>query len=111
MLEAMWTVRFRRPGIDFGAGVIVLESGRAFGGDSSFSYIGSYAVSPDGNAVTIKIRVSRHAPGLENVFGLDDFDLTLVGTPSRENLALSGSVDQQPAFRLDVLARRKAELP
>ncbi|OZI39021.1 hypothetical protein CEG14_05655 [Bordetella genomosp. 1] len=111
MLEAMWTVRFRRPGIDFGAGVIVLESGRAFGGDSSFSYIGTYGVSADGNTVKINLQVSRHAPGLENVFGLDDFGLTLVGKPSRENMTLSGTVDQHAALRLDVLARRKAELP
>ena len=45
MIEAMWTVSFSTPQGTFGSGVAVFETGRIFGGDSMYFYLGSYTVS------------------------------------------------------------------
>lgn len=56
-IEACWTVRFGDPQA-FNGGVIVLESGRLYGGDSGFAYLGHYDVI-DGT-ISGSLRVVRH---------------------------------------------------
>jgi T3SS negative regulator,GrlR len=40
----MWTIRFGALDQELGAGILVFETGRAFGGDSCFAYTGNYSV-------------------------------------------------------------------
>jgi hypothetical protein len=44
MLEALWSVGFITGQGLHGAGVVIFETGRVFGGDSYFYWVGSYRV-------------------------------------------------------------------
>jgi len=109
MIEALWTLKFGRYGVQEGAGVMVLEAGRLFGGDSSFSFIGSYAVK--GEKLLAKVRVKRHSEYLPNIFGIEECDLVITGTAESTQLRLIGEVVGQPGAVIQILATRDTELP
>lgn len=109
MIEAMWTLTFTRPSGESGYGVMVLETGRIFGGDSSFCFIGTYRTDRD--TLVARVRVSRHSNALVNIFGIDNFDLTLRGQIASDRLILDGFMDGASDAMLQVVAVRKAELP
>jgi hypothetical protein len=44
-IEAVWAVNFITPVGAGGAGVVVFETGRIFGGDSYYYYIGGYLIN------------------------------------------------------------------
>lgn len=48
MLDGFWTVSFSAT-TDMGAGVIAIQGGKATGGDSSFTYIGTITEDESGN--------------------------------------------------------------
>jgi hypothetical protein len=47
-IEALWTVTFTSNLGVGGAGVVIFETGRLFGGDPDYIYLGEYKVTPDG---------------------------------------------------------------
>lgn len=112
MLEAMWTVRFAGSnGIEAGSGggVIVFESGRMFGGDTSFAYLGTYTVEQ--GKISAKIKVDRHGTGLHSITGLENFSLILRGTIDQNQFDVVGHVEGRPERTLAVRLQRFAELP
>jgi hypothetical protein len=70
-IEALWTVRFGDPQ-DLQGGVIVLETGRMFGGDSIYAYSGRFEL--DGNHVRAELDVIRHnfTEGMGSIYGTDE---------------------------------------
>ena len=112
MLEAMWTVKFVGTNGAMamgGGGIIVFESGRIFGGDSSFTYIGNYELA--GGRISAAVDVSRYDAGLPSVVGLDKFTLRLSGEIARESFSVAGHVEGDPRRQMAVQLRRIAELP
>ena len=92
-IEGLWIVKFGMPAL-WGAGVIVLESQRFFGGDSAYYYVGDYGI--EGAKITAHGRIARHTlvPGLTSIFGdWDDFNVTLIGTVSEGHI--SGVMQRQ----------------
>lgn len=78
MLEGLWIVRFLEPNdptADLNGGVAVIESGKIFGGDSGYFYVGE--IEPTSNAVwQMKLQITRHDQNIESVFGdVDQFSL------------------------------------
>ncbi len=78
MIEGLWIVKFlapNDPSMDLNGGVVVVESGKIFGGDSGYFYIGS--MEPNGSGVWhSELTITRHDPGIESVFGdIDQFKL------------------------------------
>ena len=71
-LEALWSIQFEVPNIErWGGGVVVFETGRILGGDSSFYYIGDYSV--DNKIIQGRVEVKRHNDMLEAVIpGFED---------------------------------------
>lgn len=60
-VEGLWAAEFGHSGAAFvpaNAGIVVLETGRVFGGDTWFAYTGSYDLSGDG--ITGSLKVHRH---------------------------------------------------
>lgn len=112
-IEAMWQVTFgagiTATGVEFGAGVVVLETGRLFGGDSWFYYIGTYNVV--GEDVTCEISVRRHTPGNASVLGKDNSILILRAKFNQEQMLLVGNDAENPAMQFQASIRRIAELP
>lgn len=100
MLEGLWIVQFA--GMEGkGGGVVVLTKGKALGGDSAFSYVGSYKEDPAG-MVQAHVNVHNFDPQIGNVLGIiGDFFLDFKLTPQGDG-TLSGqaSTPQKPGFGL-----------
>jgi hypothetical protein len=112
-VEACWTVRFgdpTAPAEELNGGIIVLESGRLFGGDSGYAYLGRYEVQ--GDQVVGALRSIRHHPGVNSMYGRDEdvLELDFRMQRSGDNLVLGELV--RPGFpNGKVILRRLAELP
>jgi hypothetical protein len=76
-VEGFWVVQYE--GVrGAGGGVLTLLNGRLYGGDSGFTYIGSYKVA-DGLFVA-SAHVRNFLPGVPNDLGIEgDFDLSITG--------------------------------
>lgn len=94
-LEALWAVAFQADAGPYGAGVVVFESNRIFGGDSCYYYVGTYELNT--TIINAKIKVKHFAGPRNNIFGpVDELSLNLRlqlegkiitgGAPSRECL-------------------------
>lgn len=110
MLEAMYGIEFVSNMNDGGYGVIVLETGRLFGGDSSFVYVGNYEV--DNGRVRTTVKCTNDRKLLQSVFGpLEEFNLRLEGVPDYREFILKGYVVEKPELEIAVKLTRRAELP
>lgn len=79
MIEGLWVVKFLTPNdptMELNGGVVVVETGKIYGGDSGYFYVGS--MEPSSNGVwNTTITITRHDPDIESIFGdIDTFDLT-----------------------------------
>ena len=114
MLEAVWSVKFRTQN-DSGAGVVVLDSGKVYGGDSQYLYVGNYRAKNDPPIVeaTILVRKYNTIPGFASVFGaLDKFTLSLSGPIARQAITLQGHLIDPATGQTMVLdLTRQEELP
>ena len=61
-VEGLWTVEFQVEGGWTNGGVVVLNAGRLFGGDSQYYYLGTYAIT--GETLQGELQV-RHYHGEE----------------------------------------------
>ena len=110
-VEALWSINFATRSNE-GAGVIVLETGRLFGGDSSFCWTGTYELS--GNRITGEAHVRRHADYLPSLIpGLDDYRLTFEGDFAEDEFTIFGSVLGAPSDlpQMGIGLKKIAELP
>lgn len=110
-LEALWSVEFQSSFDMCGNGVVVFETGRVFGGDSSMIYVGSFKV--ENGVIHSEINVSKyaHVQGMTSVFGLDSFDLKVTGPLAQNELLLTGHVVGDPSSKITIKAIRRADLP
>jgi hypothetical protein len=76
-----------------------LAGGRIAGGDSFFSYSGSYEVEND--YFTAVLATRRYAPGPPTVFGLDEVEIKLSGKINGITAACTGIVEQVPGVTLE----------
>ena len=88
----------------------MLETGRAFGGDSQYYYVGDYNMHHDKAQVSLRV---RHYNGAQySIFGpLKEFNVKLEGTPSRESFNMTGYLVENPAMKIAIRLTRRAELP
>jgi hypothetical protein len=66
-IEALWAVNFSTPLDVSGSGVAVFETGRIFGGDSFYYYIGDYVLN--GDTILGKAEVLHYSGPPWNIFG------------------------------------------
>lgn len=110
MLEALWSVEFQSNQGYIGGGVAVLETGRVFGGDSNYFYVGSY--SPDREWLSVDITVTHFAGDSTSVFGTaKTLKLVLKGKPAREGFDLLGHIQDDRTQEIAIHLIRRAELP
>lgn len=77
-----------------GTGIVHLADGRISGGDSFFTYRGSYQLEPE--RFTAVLTIHRHAEGPQSVFGLDEAELDLAGVSNGVMATCSGTARQAP---------------
>jgi T3SS negative regulator,GrlR len=110
-LEALWAVTFGTRQ-DLGAGVIVFETGRVFGGDTSFYYIGHYTYHPRDQTISGEAEVIRHSSFQPFIFpGLDGGRVQFSGRVAEPEMILAGSLVQAPEQRIAVHCRHLHDLP
>ena len=111
MIEALWSVEFVSNAQDFGAGMVVLETGRALGGDNQYSYVGTYKPDPTG-VVHAEVLISHYFGPGHSIFGQSkQFTVHLSGKPEYDSFTMQGDVAGQPNMRVTVRFTRRAELP
>jgi hypothetical protein len=110
MIEGVWVVRFATAN-QHGAGVVVFETGRVFGGDSSFYMSGTYTV--DKTTVTARVRVRKHTnvPSMFSVLGSDDTVIDVVGQLSGDTMGGHGRRVDQPSMVVNLNFERLDDLP
>ena len=114
-VEALWSIEFMSNHTRLGGyGVVVLETDRILGGDSSFVYIGEYEYDAKSGVMQAKVRCTNDRKSQISVIGLDDFELNLKGQLNDGNsrsFTLQGQVAKRPELDLQVRLTRRAELP
>jgi len=111
-VEACWTVRFgdpRSPSVEMNGGIVVLESGRIFGGDSGFAYLGTYSVTDA--VVEGSFEAIQHDAQVGSIYGDGVARFRANFTVSGDERMKSGEIkrDGYPSARL--VLKRFAELP
>jgi hypothetical protein len=77
-IEALWTVQFELANHGWtNGGVVVLESGRLFGGDSQYYYVGHYGL--DGRVISGSMRSTHYHGPISTAFGTNEhhFELSI----------------------------------
>ena len=116
-IEALWTVTFGSNLGMSGAGVVVFETGRLFGGDPDYIYLGKYDVTRDGQKITGEVDVSNHSGRLSSIFGgLPRFKLKIEGAVPKSDaigpmVQASGHLDGNPTFQIALTLTKRAHLP
>jgi len=116
-MEALYGIEFVSNEDLAGGGVVVLETGRVFGGDSYYIYVGSYEVKNDKIHVKVKCTNDKRFGVLsgESIFGdIDEFNLFLEGDledHQSQILTLKGHMIEDPSKKISVKLTRRAELP
>jgi len=112
MLEALYGIEFISNNNNGGYGVVVLETERIFGGDSSFVFIGSYQTQ--NGELTANVKCTNDRKILQSIFGdIDEFNLKLTGKPdgNYQEFILHGYVVENPNMEISIKLKRRAELP
>jgi hypothetical protein len=107
-VEGFWTVQFQ--GVQgAGGGVAVFTKGRIFGGDSGYTYTGTY----EGDAnIKARVSVQNFIAGLPNVMGRQgNFELEFTAAVNGDVMNATANMVGQPAMKLNTRLTRKANLP
>ena len=118
-IEALWAIQFS--GANFSraitsGGVIVVDDGRIFGGDTWQWYTGTYDRDQKTGQLTFRIKTGVHyADGGQSVFGGSLEPLKLVGnveiSADLRTMYAKLTVEGDPRMRIDAILARAAELP
>ena len=116
MIEGMYGIEFKSNLNDSGYGVVIFETGRIFGGDSSCVYIGNYKINHD-RVLEANIEVTNDRKTLVSIFGdIEKFHLRGRVKLSNDDFLISeftmhGEMVENPAMKIEVLFTRRANLP
>ena len=92
-----------------GTGVIVIQEGKARGGDSAMMYVGTY--EEDDSSISAILTVTRHSntPGIQSVFGVDNITAQFRGQVNSSLIELRGSSPQAPGIEMRATLTRLAD--
>jgi hypothetical protein len=108
MIEGLWIVQFHGPqGI--GRGVVVFAKGQVLGGDSGFTYAGSYELK--GNQLAAKVLVKNFDSAVSNVLGIPgDFELILQAEMKGSEITGTGALSKMPDSKIVVRLSKNVDL-
>jgi hypothetical protein len=108
MIDGFWILKILPLPVSTG-GVAVFINGKVFGGDSGFTWVGSYTVRDQ----LIKARVNVHHfdPDTQSILGLEgDYDMHLSGTLHGDTITGTAMVANQPQHTVAIRLEKRAEL-
>jgi hypothetical protein len=109
MVEGFWIVQFE--GMQgSGGGVVVFIRGGVFGGDSGYTYTGSYQA--DEKSINARVMVRNFLPEVPNALGVKgDFELKISGTVEGETIKGSASLVNPQGIGILLRMTKKGNLP
>lgn len=117
-IEGLWAFvsnQYDDPNLFAAGGVVTMETGRIFGGDSAMVYLGSYEV--DGNTVVGDVESFTYNPAYAeglNVFGVtgeERVPIRFEGLRDGDGIKAEIWMKSNPDLRLTVVMTKVAELP
>ncbi len=117
-VEGMWqfqSASVDEPDVYRWGGIVILETGRVFGGDSVMAYKGTYFVDRDSVTAELRSWSWNHDVGdAMNVFGMPTpiaYDVVMQG--KREDDAIFGMISPKgaPDFELKIRMEKISDLP
>lgn len=109
MLEGLWSVNFMSSRQSLGSGVVVFREGKLLGGDQGYFYRATTTLQGDTVTASLSVRKYQTLPGINNVMGIDNFDMTVTGKIDPQRMVLSGSLTN--GVTLTVELTKRAEWP
>ncbi len=112
MIEGLWSVAFVSTQENFGAGVVIFETGRVLGGDASYYYVGDYNVT--NGELRANVHVTHFFGEPHSVFGnLRKFELSVSGRmpPEGRTIEATGHLVQDPRQQIAFRFQKLEELP
>ncbi len=110
MLEALWSVEFVTPQGAEGAGVAIFETGRIFGGDSNYYYVGKFDL--DGDVAHGIVEVTHYNGPPNTVFGpANRIQVVVSGQVQVPIMDLHGHLVGNPNQKIIIRCTKRAELP
>jgi len=108
MIEGFWIVQFE--GVQGGGGgVAVFIKDRVFGGDSGYTYEGSYELKDA--SVRAKVLVQNFIAGVPNILGITgNFELRVEGKLEGDVIKGTASPVQSPGVGIAVKLTKRANL-
>lgn len=108
MIEGLWIVQYE--GLQGnGGGVAVFINGKVLGGDTGYTYEGTYAVQ--NNTVRARVHVSNFLPDVANVLGVvGDFDLEIQAPLTGNRIQGAMGLVGRPGMSIAVRLTKKANL-
>jgi hypothetical protein len=109
MVEGFWIVQYEGMQGN-GGGVAMFTKGQVFGGDTGYTYLGSYSTL--GNSVKARVMVRNFIPGIPSVVGITgDFELSIDGVVEGNVIKGTGSLVgvQRPGIALKL--SKRADIP
>ena len=100
-MNGFWTAKFNTA-FGTGFGVAYFTGTEVFGGDSGYTYIGTYETK--GDTIVSKLRITPFGTGIPTVFGSSNqpFDLTITGTVQGNQMTGRGSASHAPGAGFQV---------
>jgi T3SS negative regulator,GrlR len=100
VIDGLWIVQFHGPQ-SVGGGVVVLTRGQVLGGDSGFTYSGTYELKD--NMLKAKVLVKNFDSAIPNVLGIPgDFNLLVEGRVQGDNIEGTGALTTHPDVKMVV---------
>lgn len=110
MVEALWSLEFISNQQIYGAGVIVLETDRVFGGDAQYFYVGRYKI--ESGIIEAEVDVQHYAGRPFSIFGPSQrHRVILKGKLVVPVMELQGCLANDPAQTFTVRCTKRADLP
>jgi hypothetical protein len=107
-LDGLWIVQFTGKDI-LGSGVVVFSSGKLFGGETGFYYIGTY--ESDGQMVKARALIRNFDPAIPSGFGIPgDYEMDISAVLQDDKMTGTAMIANQPQHSLGIRLTKKANL-
>jgi type III secretion system (T3SS) negative regulator GrlR len=109
MVEGFWIVQYE--GMQgSGGGVAMFIKGKVFGGDTGYTYLGTYTTQ--GNSVQARVMVRNFIAGIPSVVGITgDFELSIDGMVEGNVIKGTGSLVGVQRPGIAVKLSKRADIP
>jgi hypothetical protein len=109
MAEGFWIVQYEGMQGN-GGGVAMFTKGQVFGGDTGYTYLGSYTTQ--GNSVNARVMVRNFIAGIPSVVGITgDFELSIDGVIEGNIIRGTGSLIGVPKPGIAIKLSKRADIP